>query len=279
MVICHVRISICTQEFCMILWLPSTVDSTNYLTQNLLEFWTVMMDGWMDAQRTLSIGPWIIIVLYYLCYLGQCIDGPALFRRMSKLLGSNHVAFSSLGFPVSTGIISHSWSHWAACTVIQENRGNVWNSQNQRRSRAVCGIVIGTGVRPVRPPMRDWGAFQLVGSFPGCHHHRPRPYICDQPQTAQFFSETILMPSCVLVVKLMQLARPVKQIESAEKEFPSSTSLQSWHYSTKTFYCTAARDITSSAVLVPVQAQYKVLQCSKVWIAMWLNVNAEPTAM
>ena len=102
----------------------------------------------MDAQRTLSIGPWIIIVLYYLCYLGQCIDGPALFRRMSKLLGSNHVAFSSLGFPVSTGIISHSWSHWAACTVIQENRGNVWNSQNQRRSRAVCGIVIGTGCVP-----------------------------------------------------------------------------------------------------------------------------------
>ena len=151
--------------------------------------------------------------------------------------------------------------------MIQKRAENVWNSENQQRCSGppVCRIVIGgTGVRPVRPPMRDWGAFQLVGSFPGCHHHRPRPYICDQPQTAQFFSETILMPSCVLVVKLMQLARPVKQIESAEKEFPSSTSLQSWHYSTKTFYCTAARDITSSAVLVPVQAQYKVLQCSKV---------------
>ena len=62
--------------------------------------------------------------------------------------------------------------------MIQKRAGNVWNSENQQRRSGppVCRIVIGgTGVRPVRPPLRDWGAFQLVGSFPGCHHHTPRP--------------------------------------------------------------------------------------------------------
>ena len=164
---------------------------------------------------------------------------------------------------------SHSIGH---SVVIQRRAGNVRNSENQRcRPPTVCRIV---GVGASRAPATaGLGAFQLVGSFPGCHRHRPHP------------SPTILRQRRCLSLKQLGCRFAelwnrcswlwLKQIESVEKEFPQQHSPPSNFGTTPqkpydALKCTALHDVLhfrseGAAAGMSVHAQYNVIQF------IWMN--------